>query len=263
MNTWTLKSFEIAEKSDYLDQLNNIYPSAVNNIRALSKSDKDIIEELYNSKEDIKLLLKLLDMPSFPINNSYIAYFRKDKKSLIKNPKTIKLIVDQIYNIPINDLIKQCAKPIESSRQMGSLFKNWITNRKFGIMFKDEKSFINSNKNGFLIASDDSLKKFAEKHFGYNLDKGLDLIARFNNNYVIGEAKFLTDTGGTQNNQFFSAVNLASKTYIHKGKKVISLAIIDGVCFIKNSTKIYNYLDSSNDTILSALLLEQFLNSLK
>jgi asparagine N-glycosylation enzyme membrane subunit Stt3 len=263
MNSWTKKSFEIAEKGDYLDQLNTIYPSTTNSVRNLSKTDIEIIEKLYNSKEDLKLLLKLLDMPSFPINNSYVAYFRKDRKSLTNNPKTIKLIIEQIYKIPINELIKQCAKPIAPSRQMGSLFKNWITTRKFGVMFKDEKTFLNSKENGFLVASDDKLKRFAEKNFGYNLDKGLDLIARFNNVYVIGEAKFLTDIGGTQNNQFFSAVNLATKAYNYKDKKVISIAVIDGVCFIKNSTKIYNYLESSNDTILSALLLEQFLTSLQ
>ena len=43
------------------------------------------------------------------------------------------------------------------------------------------------------------MKYYAAKNLDYKSAKGLDLVARFNGKYVIGEAKFLTDFGGHQN----------------------------------------------------------------
>lgn len=42
------------------------------------------------------------------------------------------------------------------------------------------------------------MMNFAKEHLGYNYNKGLDFVARFNKQFVIGEAKFLTDFGGHQ-----------------------------------------------------------------
>ena len=50
------------------------------------------------------------------------------------------------------------------------------------------------------------MMRFAREHLNYTHPKGLDLVARFNGKYVIGEAKFLTDFGGHQNAQFNDAI---------------------------------------------------------
>ncbi len=84
----------------------------------------------------------------------------------------------------------------------------------------------------------------------------MDFVARFNEKYIIGEAKFLTDFGGHQNAQFEDA------KYILKDKQVKAetVAILDGVLYIPRRTKFYKYLENNpRYNIMSALVLREFL----
>ena len=98
---------------------------------------------------------------------------------------------------------------------------------------------------------------FARQYLGYNHEKGLDFVARFNNKYVIGEAKFLTDFGGHQNAQFNDAIN----TLTTEGVEAIMIAILDGVLYIKGNNKMYRSLKEKykDYNIMSALVLREFL----
>ncbi len=98
---------------------------------------------------------------------------------------------------------------------------------------------------------------FAREHLKYKHDKGLDFIGRFNGKYVIGEAKFLTDFGGHQNAQFNDAI----ATLRTPGVKAITVAILDGVLYIKGKNKMYRDITEKykNDNIMSALVLREFL----
>ncbi len=78
-------------------------------------------------------------------------------------------------------------------------------------------------------------------------------------------AKFLTDMGGHQNAQFDDAVRTMQASFEDKivENEVIPIAIMDGVLYIKGSHKLYKYLENNpNQTIISALLLREFLYSL-
>jgi hypothetical protein len=99
--------------------------------------------------------------------------------------------------------------------------------------------------------------EFARSELGYNRDKGLDFVARFNGKYVIGETKFLTDFGGHQNAQFNDAIS----TIETKNVKAIKVAILDGVLYIKGNSKMYKQLTEKykNCNIMSALVLREFL----
>jgi hypothetical protein len=103
----------------------------------------------------------------------------------------------------------------------------------------------------------ETLMSFAEENLNYKRDKGLDLIARFNGKYIIGEAKFLTDFGGHQNAQFNDAIS----TITQSGVKAITVAVLDGVLYIKGKNKMYKELTEkySDYNILSALVLRDFL----
>jgi hypothetical protein len=92
---------------------------------------------------------------------------------------------------------------------------------------------------------------------GYDHEKGLDFVARFNNKYVIGEAKFLTDFGGHQNAQFNDAIS----TLTTEGVEAIIIAILDGVLYIKSNNKMYKSLNEKykDYNIMSALVLREFL----
>ena len=119
---------------------------------------------------------------------------------------------------------------------------------------------MNTTKNAILNASDAEMQLWAKEHLGYDRNKGLDFVARFNGKYVIGEAKLLTDFGGHQNAQFEDAIS----TIMVPNVNAIKIAILDGVLYIKGNNKMYNYLTEtySNENILSALLLRDFLYSI-
>lgn len=120
--------------------------------------------------------------------------------------------------------------------------------------------FINSKENAVLDGGDAEMMGFAKKHLNYKHNKGLDFIGRFNGKYVIGEAKFLTDFGGHQNAQFNDAITTTKA----KGVKAITVAILDGVLYIKGNNKMYKEVTTKlkNENIMSSLVLREFLYQL-
>lgn len=95
------------------------------------------------------------------------------------------------------------------------------------------EEFFSSKNNAILDASDAKMMAFAEQHLNYKHNKGLDFVARFNDKYIIGEAKFLTDFGGHQNTQFNDAI-----TTVKSKVDAITVAILDGIPYIESSNKI-------------------------
>lgn len=85
----------------------------------------------------------------------------------------------------------------------------------------------------------------------------MDFVGKFNNKYIIGEAKFLTDFGGHQNAQFNDAIAMIK----NKGVNATKVAILDGVLYIKSKNKMYKGLigELKNENIMSALVLRDFL----
>lgn len=121
-------------------------------------------------------------------------------------------------------------------------------------------AFLKSEENAILDASDTEAGNFAKEYFGYERAKGLDLVARFNGKYVLGEAKFLTEFGGHQNTQFDDAI----KTMDAIGDRAVPVAILDGVLYIKSNYKIHKEImeKHKNRNIMSALVLREFLYQL-
>ncbi len=103
---------------------------------------------------------------------------------------------------------------------------------------------------------DDAMMKFAKEHLNYNHNKGLDFVARFNKQYVIGEAKFLSDFGRHQNAQFNDAIS----TIEEKGVKAIKLQFLT-VLSIKGRNKMYKSITETykDYNIMSSLVLREFL----
>lgn len=158
----------------------------------------------------------------------------------------------------LDEIHKNLSQPKETNRQIGPLFKRWVNSGALGLepILLDE--FQSTNTNAILDASDATMQNFAREVLGYENQKGLDFIARFNGKYILGEAKFLSDFGGHQNAQLNDALTLLnSKT---KHKNVIKVAILDGVCYIKNQGKMFETLMAHKEqNILSALLLRDFI----
>jgi hypothetical protein len=266
VNYWTERSIEFAQKQDYLDKLYTIYPITPNLRRQMPAETEAKIREAFKQKEDLVLIQELLDWDLFPIKDSYVAYLRKDKSAMSRNPQTISRIANILYTMGIEEIITKCTEPKETNRQMGSMFKKWIDTESLDIpVLQDAKQFLVSKDNCIFSASDEKLKDFAQEYLGYERDKGLDFIAKFNDKYILAEAKFITAIGGNQLNQFDDAMSTLQASFENKkvSNEVIPIAIIDGVVYIKSNTKLYRHIENNSDhVIISALLLKEFLYSL-
>lgn len=157
----------------------------------------------------------------------------------------------------IDEIFKKSTLPKETNRQIGPLFKRWIQKETLGIEILPIQETLNTNKNCIIRGTDSELMLFAKQYLNYQRTKGIDFLARMKGRYIVGEAKFLTDFGGHQNAQFEDAKNLLTNRRI----RAITIAILDGVLYIKGNNKMYKYLKNHRKeyNILSSLVLREFL----
>ena len=260
MNKWTWLSIEYANQRSYLDDLFTVYPTIPEGIRDINEQTWQGIEANFISQNNVDLLKSLLKLPLFPIKDSYVAYLKKDPASIDRNPKTVDRICGRIYQLGLDQLFQRCSEPKETNRQIGPMFRTWLRKKHLGIAPVDLSSFLANDDNAILDGSDSVLKQFAQEHLNYHRDKGVDLIARFNGKYVLGEAKLLTDMGGHQNSQFHDAIT----TLDEKNVNAVLIAILDGVLYIKGRSKMFRFISNqySDKRIMSSLVLREFLYQL-
>lgn len=260
MNYFTEQSIELANQRNYLDQLFAVYPLSPDSIREIDPALWQRIEQSYNSQDNVALFNSLLDLDLFPIKDGYVPYFRRDRSAISRNPNTVNRICGRVRELGLDRLYEKCTQPKETNRQMGPLFRRWVASGTLGLYPVSEDEFTATYDNAILDGSDTQLKMFAVNNLGYTrLDKGIDFIARFNNKYVIGEAKFISDEGGHQNDQFLDAMTtLRTSTR----EDVINIAILDGVLYIPGRKKMYKEITTNDIPVMSALLLRDFLYSL-
>lgn len=253
MNYWTDLSRQFANQRNYLDELFKVYPTIPDGIRDIDMDIWSKIESSFKSNDNNELIKTLIKLDLFPIKDSYVAYLKRDKTSIERNPNTIDRLSGRLYDMGLDKIYEKCTEPKETNRQIGPLFKRWVDKGSLGIIPVKIDEFKSGTGNAILSASDNEMKIFAKDNLGYEVDKGLDFIARFNNKYVIGEAKFLSDFGGHQNAQYNDAI-----TTLNADVDAITIAILDGVLYIpsKNRTKMSI---NTEDNIMSALVLREFL----
>jgi hypothetical protein len=254
MNKWIQKSINLANSKGYLDKLFKIYPIEMENTRTVPDSIKKEIQRAFRDKNKIYLIKELLKLPKFPIDDPYIASLRRHPSLLSKNPETIERISKKLFSLGVDTILELSSKPKSPSRQLGHSFKRWL--RTLGYPFIAENEFKESSDIAFLEGSDKKLKKFANNELRLkNLKKGIDFILKIKNKFILGEAKFLTDYGGTQNNQFRDAINVAKI----KKDNIIGIAVIDGIVWFESNAYMHRTIKSFNGVALSALLLEEFI----
>lgn len=265
MNIWTEKSINLANQRNYLDLLYKVYPMSINLKREIDENVVKKIKKYYDDRENSDFLKILLEQDIFPIKDSYIAYLKRDKTAIERNPNTVNRISSMLYEMGWNEILEKLTVPKETNRQIGPLFKKWIDLKYLGAnITKDAELFLNSTDNIIFNSSDAEMKEFAKKYLGYNRDKGLDFIAKFNKKFLIGEAKFLTDFGGHQNAQYEDAISTLKTPLSKTNYEVIKIAILDGVLYIKSNNKMYKNLSnfSNDEVIISAVLLRDYLYSI-
>lgn len=259
MNYFTEQSIELANQRNYLDLLFSVYPLSPDTIREMDNELWGRIEQSYNSKDNQELFRALLDLDLFPIKDGYVPFFRRDRSAIERNPDTVNRICGRIREMNLDQLYERCTQPKETNRQMGPLFRQWVQRGVLGMKMVDVEDFSDKMNNVVLDGSDNALMQFAQANLGYTRDKGIDFIAYRNKQYVIGEAKFISDEGGHQNDQFLDAITTV-RTKVKKNTHCI--AILDGVLYIRSRKKMYRTITEETIPVMSALLLRNYVYSL-
>ncbi len=257
MNYWTKLSIEYANQRSYLDDLFQVYPTIPEGIRDIDGGLWKKIKKAFEKRDDVTLLENILKLDLFPIKDSYVAYLKRDKEALKRNPATVTRLCGRLYEMGLDKIYSRSSEPKETNRQIGPLFKLWLKKKSLGIEPVKLDEFLKAKGNAVLDASDAEMMAFAKEHLNYKHNKGLDFIGRFNGKYIIGEAKFLTDFGGHQNAQFNDAI----ATIKTKNVEAVKMAVLDGVLYIKGNNKMHKDITRKfkNENIMSALVLREFL----
>jgi hypothetical protein len=71
MGYWTDLSIEFANQRNYLDELYKIYPTIPDGIRSIDEDKWNHIEDSFNARDNISLIMHLLHLDLFPIKDSY------------------------------------------------------------------------------------------------------------------------------------------------------------------------------------------------
>lgn len=255
MNSWTQMSVDYANQMNYLDRLYSVYTTVPEGIRDLHQEAWDDTVDAFDRNDNKALIRSLLKQEHFPIKDSYVAFLRRDPGAIDRNPETVNRLCGRIYEMGLPGVFERCSEPKETNRQIGPLFRKWIRKGSLGLIPVSLDEFQATSGNAVLEAGDVETRQFAAEHLNYRDEKGLDLLARFNGRHIIGEAKFLTDFGGHQNAQFNDAMNI----FQHR-VRAIRVAILDGVCYLENSGKMFTaFQDNEDNNIMSALVLREFL----
>ena len=144
---------------------------------------------------------------------------------------------------------------------MGHMFQSWLKKK---YRFVNEETIENiKDEIVFLDGSDKTLQEFAQRKLKCqfkDLTKGIDFLVKiFSKFYIIGTAKFVTDFGGSQTNQFYEAMNFIRETKTSENVKKV--AIVDGIIWFAKKGKIKEQIENIKDDelVFSALLLDEFL----
>lgn len=252
---------------DYLDRLLEIYNPEEAGRSTLPREKAARLKELFEIKRCEELIKELILLRKegfkFPVEDPYVGFLAHYPSALLKNPKTIERLCNIIFKITsYEELQRRIEEPKKASRRLGSMFQKWLKN-KFNFV---EYEKFESMEMAFLEGGDIALKSYAEDRlrcsFGMQ-GKGLDFLLKVEDKYVIGTAKFITEFGGSQDNQFSEALNLLT---VKCDGNVLKVALIDGVVWISNNKvlKIEKILKEHVDRFcFSSLLLEEFIGTLK
>ena len=112
MNYWTKLSVDFAQQRNYLDELYKVYPITPNLRREIPKKREDKVREAFENNNNVMLVKELLELDLFPIKDSYVAYLKRDRSAIDRNPQTINRIAGTLFQMGIEEIIDKVEKKV-------------------------------------------------------------------------------------------------------------------------------------------------------
>jgi hypothetical protein len=263
MNEWTEKSIEIANMPGYLDRLSQIYPATLLPKRPLDDQAKKCIRTLYGQKKAKELIIFLFGLTRqkhpFPIEHPYASIFRQKPQLIDNNPEVFTELEKIILSMPVEDVIKGCERPIDINRVMGQAFHNWLTKYFQGkVPILAINDFDRYTGRAFLKGRDAEILAYVDQRIGISINRGRDFLYKTENKFVIGEARFLSTSGGSQTRDLQETISFIRNL---KGK-MVAVGVIDGIVWFNNAYVDLLGMLNDDEPALTVLLLEEYLKSL-
>ncbi len=268
-NEWIERSVQLANSRDYLLRLSQIYPATLPQRRPLDPVVRQKIVELHRMGNGIGLLRLLLSLRRkghpFPIEHPYVSLLSESEYIFNNNPGIVKIIADILLSMNVEDIIRGCERPPDINRIMGQSFRNWVK-RYFptqGYSILPVRDFEVSQSSAILDGTNSTILEYVRRRLGIDLEKGRDILVKLvtpkGTLYVVGEARFLTTSGGSQTRDLEEVISFVNKT----SGNLIRIGILDGIVWFYRK-----YLDrirglGEGKYVLSALLLKEFLDWLR
>ncbi|PCJ22791.1 MAG: hypothetical protein COA97_12930 [Flavobacteriales bacterium] len=262
LNEWVLRSIELFESTPYLDNILNVYPLQSASPERLDDRLKRRIISAHQSRRTDELISILQNEVKFPYDEPLWFLMKNIQGCLENNPLQVQRIADSLYSMTADETVFRLESAPKLNTQMGPMFTNWLR-ENFNLLNIDD--FTNSTEGIHILnSSEQDGKTFVNEVLNQDLEKRPDLVAKVNNTYIIGEAKWVGSPGGNQNKQVVEVLNLCRD---QRGE-VIRIGIIDGfpwatknnVDNIINDKTVVQVQESEYD-IISALLLNNYLSS--
>jgi hypothetical protein len=277
-NEWVEKSIKLAWGSDYLDQLMAIYPAIPGLRKPLPKEVKRGIEGSFsngNSKSLIKAILLAREHGfPFPFEHPYAALIGglpdKTKNILLdKNPVLVETIGKVLFGIGKEDLVKGMERPPDINRQLGPAFRQWLQ-RTFsssrGYCFGTDLLSCPKGKIMFFDGADSAIESYIHdvlKISLHNVSFRRDILVSVEGQIIVGEARFLSTSGGSQTRDISNTLNFVQAINKSKISDFTAVAIIDGIVWFNAAYKKEMQNAPVNVPIMSALLIESYLRMIQ
>jgi hypothetical protein len=261
LNEWILKSIELFENTPYLDNLLEVYPLQTAVPTHLNERLKRRIISSHQGRRTTELIDILQGEVKFPYDEPLAFLIKEVENCKEANPLQINRIANTLYAMTADELVIRLESAPKLNTQMGPMFTNWLRTN-FELMNIDD--FQASNEGIFILnSSEEEGKNFVNDVLNQNLLKRPDLVAKVNETYIVGEAKWIGRSGGNQNNQVRDVLDFCRE---QRGS-VIRVGVIDGFPWatrkINNSIingKVNVSVQEFPYDIVSALLLKEYLN---
>ena len=259
LNEWVLKSINLFKDTNYLDQILAVYPFQIASLERLEPSVRRRIINAHQSRRTNELIDILKSLTKFPYEDPIWYLLKNIEGCNENNPAQIQRIANSLYSMTAEETVVRLEAAPKLNTQMGPMFNAWLRQR-FTLLplnlFQES-----SNEICILDASEEIGKQYINEILNQNLDKRPDLIAKVNNQLIIGEAKWIGQPGGNQEKQ----VQEVLKFCRNQRGDVIRIGVVDGFPWslfninhrLVNNKEAVNIQESEYD-IVSALLLEEY-----
>lgn len=254
MNDWARLTLDLVNNQDYLDRLQLVYPHEEGE-RDIDLDTLESIRTSFLERDESSLLNKLLDLDKFPYKDSYVAFLRSDRSAIERNPQTVQRICDRLYAMGIDNLIEGVTQPKEANTRRGNQVRNWARNHFNWVGINQFRA----SQNGVVMldATELEARNLCNTVMGIGIAKRPDIVAKSGNRYVVGEAKFLSSTGGNQGRAFDDGMLLATNS----SGNAFKVFVLDGIHWIQTGSDQYHRIEYGTAAVFSVLLLQDFLDN--